>query len=393
MSATFIRRMMIILLALVVASLALLGYSFFALRTASTNLSVAEANRVRSYQLAMELRQSSDDLTRLARSFVQSHLLDYERQYNTVLDIRNGKTVRPENYHQIYWDLVDPTNPTKPRPDTDQAVPLRTLMEQAGFTPEELALVQESENKSNALAVTEADAMNMVKGRYKDADGNYARLDLPKPEEARQLIYGTQYNTAKAEVMKPLGEFFSMMENRVGASALAAQNAQANAQLLFLALMALSLGLIGALIFFGNKQSKLEIAERAEAQQKAEEENERLNNSVINILQAVNQLSERDLTAKAPVTEDVIGTVSDSINLLSAETAKVLHGVTDIAGQVALVSSNVKVQAEKVAQTAEDERQSVNRMVESLLDATNTMDHVAAMAAMSNESAAQATEV
>ena len=53
----------------------------------------------------------------------------------------------------------------------------------------------------------------------------------------------------------------------------------------------------------------------------AERENEDLNNSVVQLLQAVAQLSNKDLTAKAPVTANVIGTVSDSINLLSYETA------------------------------------------------------------------------
>ena len=69
--------------------------------------------------------------------------------------------------------------------------------------------------------------------------------------------------------------------------------------------------------------------------QKAEAENEALNNSVIAILQAVNQLSQRDLTARAPVSQNIIGTVSDSINQLTEETSRVLHGVTQIATQVA----------------------------------------------------------
>ena len=62
-----------------------------------------------------------------------------------------------------------------------------------------------------------------------------------------------------------------------------------------------------------------------EAARRAEAENETLNNSVISILEAVNQLSQRDLTARAPVTQDIIGTVSDSINALTDETAKVLR--------------------------------------------------------------------
>jgi hypothetical protein len=40
----------------------------------------------------------------------------------------------------------------------------------------------------------------------------------------------------------------------------------------------------------------------------AERENEDLNNSVVQLLQAVAQLSNKDLTAKAPVTANVIGT-------------------------------------------------------------------------------------
>lgn len=147
------------------------------------------------------------------------------------------------------------------------------------------------------------------------------------------------------------------------------------------------------LMAFIRKQAALELAETTAAQKKAEDENEALNDSVIMILQAVHQLSERDLTVKAPVTEDVIGTVSDSINALASETARVLHGVTGIADQVALVSNNVKTQAGLVAQTAEDERAGVQMMVESLLDATQTMNRVAALAEQSNESAGQATQI
>lgn len=162
---------------------------------------------------------------------------------------------------------------------------------------------------------------------------------------------------------------------------------------MFFGLMGLSLALIGLLVYFSGRLSRLNLAERAAQQQKAEEENDRLNNSVIAVLQAVNQLSERDLTVKAPVTEDVMGAVSDSINQLAGETARVLHGVTGIADQVAQVSTNVKQQADNVAQTAEKERQNVDQMMHSLQTAVQTMDRVAEMAERSNQSAEQATQV
>ena len=393
MNAASLRRAIAILLLLVVVSLAALGYAFYVLQNASANLDTAETQRVRSYQLATELRQSSDDLTRMSRTYVHTLQPDYERQYYAVLDIRNGRISRPQDYHQIYWDLVDPDNPQKPRPDTDQIIPLKTLMQQAGFPEQELALVTASEDASLAQAQPELVAMNMAKGRYQDKDGTFAQLGAPDQARAVQMLYGPEYNKGKMAVMKPLEEFFQLMEKRVGSAAEAARIAQRNVQFLFLGLMVVSLGLIGALIVAGRKLAHLDVAEQAERQKRAEDENERLNDSVISILQAVNQLSERDLTVKAPVTEDVIGTVSDSINQLTEETARVLSGVTDIAGQVAQVSTNVKSQAEKVAQTAEDERQSVTKMVESLMDATQTMDRVATMAEQSNQSADEATQV
>jgi twitching motility protein PilJ len=129
-----------------------------------------------------------------------------------------------------------------------------------------------------------------------------------------------------------------------------------------------------------------------EAARKAEAENEMLNNSVISILEAVNQLSQRDLTARAPVTQDIIGTVSDSVNALADETSKVLREVTRIAANVALASGKVKGQADMVSRTAEDERRSVGEVIQSLAGATESMNQVATLAAQSNRSAERATQ-
>ena len=141
------------------------------------------------------------------------------------------------------------------------------------------------------------------------------------------------------------------------------------------------------------------LQDRIAAQKKAEQEkaaaeaeNEALNNSVISILQAVNQLSQRDLTAKAPVTQDIIGTVSDSINALTDETSRVLAGVNLIAGQVADASGKVKNQGALVSKTAEDERLSVGRMIESLNESTQNTNQMAVLAEQSNLSAEQATQ-
>ena len=134
------------------------------------------------------------------------------------------------------------------------------------------------------------------------------------------------------------------------------------------------------------------LTDRLAAQHKAEQENEALNNSVIQLLQAVHQLSQRDLTTRAPVTQDVIGTVSDSINSLTEETSRVLQSVSYIAGQVAQASGNVRSQAELVSQTAQDERLSIDQMEDSLARAAQTMNRVTELSTQSNLSATQATQ-
>ena len=393
MNAAFMRRAIAIVLVLIVASLGAQGYAFYTLEKATVNYEKAERERVHANELAAQLRNSSEDLTRMARSFVQTLNPEYLRQYQAVLDIRAGRIARPERYHLIYWKLVDPENPQKPRPDTNERIPLIDLLKRAGFTEQELALVLDSEKQSDALAVRELEAMNMAQGRYLDDQGTYTRQDAPDRERATKMLYDATYERGVRAVFAPLQKFYELVEARLQQTVAVAQKAQQNAQYLFLGLMVLSFALIGFLIYFGSRLSRLTIAERAAQQKLAEDENDRLNNSVISVLQAVNQLSERDLTIKAPVTEDIIGTVSDSINQLTSETARVLHSVTDIAGQVAQVSGNVKQQAETVAQTAENERQSVNQMVDSLKEAVQTMDRVAEMASQSNQSAEQATQV
>ncbi|MFX5506050.1 hypothetical protein ABTD43_18520, partial [Acinetobacter baumannii] len=72
-----------------------------ALERSDATLNAANESRYASFQLATELRQSSDDLTRLARTYVITADPAYEKQYQAILDIRDGKKPRPENYGRI----------------------------------------------------------------------------------------------------------------------------------------------------------------------------------------------------------------------------------------------------------------------------------------------------
>ncbi len=159
-------------------------------------LNRAQANRFESYRLAHELRRSSDELTRLARTYVVTGNPEFEREYWHVLAVRNGEAPRPDG----------------------RSVPLRTLMERQGFTPAEFAKLKEAEDNSNALVTTETIAMNAVKGRFADGKGGYTKEGEPDLELARRIMHDKQYHADKAVIMSPIGEFEEMLDDRTEAA-------------------------------------------------------------------------------------------------------------------------------------------------------------------------------
>ncbi|MFM8414022.1 MAG: methyl-accepting chemotaxis protein [Planctomycetota bacterium] len=165
------------------------------------NLNRAQANRFESYRLAQELRQSSDELTRLARTYVVTADPEYERQYWHVLAVRNGGAPRPDG----------------------RTVPLRTLMERQGFTPAEFAKLKDAEDNSNALVTTETVAMNAVKGRFADGKGGYTREAEPDLDLARRIMHDPKYHDDKALIMGPIRQFEEMIDDRTETAVAAAR--------------------------------------------------------------------------------------------------------------------------------------------------------------------------
>jgi methyl-accepting chemotaxis protein len=127
--------------------------------------------------------------------------------------------------------------------------------------------------------------------------------------------------------------------------------------------------------------------ERGQRLQQAAHENESLNRSVVGLLQTVFQMSNKDLTARAEVTEDIIGTLSSSINQLGDETSRTLHEVQNIAEQVRSACEFVGEQAVRVDETAQEERAALEGMAASLNQATYQLAQMAALSTNSSEAA------
>ncbi|WP_206434408.1 methyl-accepting chemotaxis protein [Iodobacter ciconiae] len=165
----------------------------------------ANLQRYQSYLLADELRQSSDDLTRLARTYVVSRDPAYEKQYMDILAIRNGEKARPESYNRIYWDFVAATG-AAPRADSALKRPLLEMMKELGFTDEEFGKLTEAKKNSDGLVNTEVEAMGLVKKTGEGSEEGYAK--------ARTIMHDKNYHINKAKIMQPIDEFYILLELR-----------------------------------------------------------------------------------------------------------------------------------------------------------------------------------
>ncbi|MCI0400946.1 MAG: HAMP domain-containing protein [Gammaproteobacteria bacterium] len=175
-------------------------------------LSASEVRRYESYKIADELRQSSDDLTRMARTYVVTGDPRFEQYFYDILAIRSGQKPRPLGYDGIYWDFLVATGekPTEDRP----AMSLEQRMRNANFIDIEFRLLAEAQRRSNNLARIEGIAMNAVKGRFDDGSGQFVIEKNPDPVMAQGIMHGQNYHLAKGGIMEPIHEFFRLVEGR-----------------------------------------------------------------------------------------------------------------------------------------------------------------------------------
>ena len=148
----------------------------------------------------------------------------------------------------------------------------------------------------------------------------------------------------------------------------------------------------------GNDEiAKLSIAfnglldDRAITLSKIDEEHQELNQSVFSLLQAVADLSERDLTVRANVTEDATGPVADALNLLAEETADTLKDVKNVANNVNQASNKVNTHLMSINKLAMKEQARAIDTADQMNVMIQRLDSISNSAANTNTMAGTAT--
>ncbi len=161
-------------------------------------------NRYTAHLLTDQFRQSSDDLTRTALSYVLTSHPAYRQAYLDILDIRGGKKAAASMDHHVDWNLT--TTPS-PRVASGLAgVALLDRVQKLNLTQAELAKLTQSKTDSDALTQLELRAMALVDAPADDLSA--VRL------QASAMLQDDAYHQAKSNIMQLLTEFNALHTER-----------------------------------------------------------------------------------------------------------------------------------------------------------------------------------
>lgn len=199
-SPVFLKR---IGLTIVMFSVLFVSFGFYIY--CEKQINQAHQQRYLSFKLADQLRHSSDDLTRMARTHIATSDPQYKKYYDEILDIRDGNRLAPRGYYDIYWDLVladeQPINI-----ENKKGISLLDMMRQAGFTESEFGKMTNAKEYSDNLTTLELGAMKLIESSDKDAITNHANATL--------MLHDKNYHQIKAKIMKPINEFYNLVDTR-----------------------------------------------------------------------------------------------------------------------------------------------------------------------------------
>ncbi|HQP21582.1 MAG TPA: HAMP domain-containing protein, partial [Phenylobacterium sp.] len=194
-----------------------------------------------SLKLANELKQSSDDLTRFARTYAATAEPRFEVYFHAILAIRDGKRPRPRAYGPFFWDHV--AAGTAELDQDGETYALESRMAELGLTPGERAYLVAAKQVSDDLTRLEAIAFHAVKGQFQDAQGAFTLRGEPDLALASRLLHGAEYHAAKERIMTPIQAFMTALETRISQETRAIYARGEAIMYLILGLIALQLGL------------------------------------------------------------------------------------------------------------------------------------------------------
>ncbi len=171
-----------------------------------------EAHKDEALSLAAELKQTSNDLTHFARTYAVTGEQRYYDYFQAIIAIRDGEQPGPSGYTRSYWDHI--AAHTMQHNQNGERYSIKQRIIDLGLTTQEIAKLAEAKKESDKLTSLEYDAMKAVVGLYRDDSGQFTVNAAPDRDMAIRLLFSRDYHEAKSRIMKPIDDFFILLEER-----------------------------------------------------------------------------------------------------------------------------------------------------------------------------------
>jgi diguanylate cyclase (GGDEF)-like protein/PAS domain S-box-containing protein len=161
----------------------------------------AKGIRYQSVLLLSEYRQSLDEQRRMALTYVATGNPVYKKQYQNIVDIREGNQVRPKRYNEPYLGFV-----IKEKMSSERPIALLDLIRQEGFSEQEYRKLKQADSRFIEVNATEQNAMQLIEAAGSDVDARRAR--------ATQILQNENYQQAIAGIMKSINDVSATVTER-----------------------------------------------------------------------------------------------------------------------------------------------------------------------------------
>jgi len=355
--------MFILLASVVTLLMSLILVAVLVVSNSYMDLHETAQSRYQSYLLADELRQTSDDLTRLARTYVVTGDYRYRQQYETILRRRDGKEAHPQMPERIYWDYLAVENTDPPRP-TGKMIALTQRMRDMGFTNAEMIKLDEAKNNSDGLVFTETMAMNTIQFNQKEKQ-------TTKPSSTNEAIskmHDNEYHVNKLHIMKPVDNFFELLDQRTLSATQKALDKARNREYTIFALLIVSTLIIYITLILAYRALVRSQSLQLTAQKKIQKQADELtvsNDQLLIEIQKEEQRSEE--LAKAKIDAEVASqSKTDFLANMSHEIRTPMNGVIGMLHLLNKAELNKK--QKEFVQMAKSSADSLLSLINDILD-------------------------
>jgi two-component system sensor histidine kinase/response regulator len=176
---------------------------------------VEQQIRQRSLVMVDHMRQTVDDMTRFARTYVVTGDTKYQKYFWEILAIRNGTRPRPANYQgRVFWDEVIADRQRAGTSRTEAPLALHALLATQQFTEVEFEKVRAIELKMNQLLRTEETAMHAMAGQFDDGQGAFTRLGPPDQALAVRLLNNEDFQQQRSNYTRAIDGLLDTLDER-----------------------------------------------------------------------------------------------------------------------------------------------------------------------------------